>query len=430
MANKKPARAGSNTRRSLDAIAADLHRTDRQSMFDIGKLLTEARDACEHGDWQEWLEDEENGFRWSYSTALNYISAHELASKYRTVQHLRVPARIIYELAEADSQDNSKEIPEVSGVNDPAMPGIIEALVAKTGKKKKLTYTEAKNEIGFAVLRHKWGNFPDETLNALDALPNPDSVAWNRGGAAEWVPGAIDALKREKPSDEDAADGIVNNCYRKYLERLYGGALPTWVPTLASLENVEAEHRPEVRRRLNAAKEPLDFLQVSSLVREVKQGRQPAEQGEDEQGEPPVTPPEMLPPAGGEPLSGEISPPAPKPQTKETDQEKATAAAAAAGDVGSKAEIERLKAREEELLREKSRLEKARTADGREIERLEAEIKELKAGTPKLSIEKLIAAMVVLLKQVSREKARETLETLCVKLGVDPQKLSIDDKAA
>src|SRR6476620_3946105 len=90
------AQAGRNSRRSLDDITSDLHRADRQSMFEIGKLLAEARDACEHGQWKQWLEnEEENHFPWKYRTALNYIAAHALVSKYETVAHLRVPARTI-----------------------------------------------------------------------------------------------------------------------------------------------------------------------------------------------------------------------------------------------------------------------------------------------------------------------------------------------
>jgi hypothetical protein len=264
MSKSRPAQAGSNTRRSLDAIATDLHRVDRQSMFEIGKLLAEARAACEHGDWKKWLENEDNGFQWSYRTALNYIAAHELNSKYETVSHLQVPARTIYELAEIDGKKVLKENDNVTGVNDPAMPTIIAAL-KEAGRKKQLTYTEANIKIGFAVLRHKWGNYPDETLEALEEIPEK----------AEWAEGAIDALKRAKSDKEDVAYGIVDNCRLKHLEKLYGGALPTWLNVSklhVAFDTVEAEHRPEVLRRLMASKEPLDSDQVMDLVREVKKG--------------------------------------------------------------------------------------------------------------------------------------------------------------
>jgi hypothetical protein len=268
MSKSRPAQAaGRNSRRSLDAIAGDLHRVDRQSMFEIGKLLAEARDACEHGDWKSWVVNEDNHFPWSYRTALNYIAAHELNSKYETVSHLRVPARTIYELAELAEIDGKKVLKEnvnVTGVDDPAMPTIIAAL-KEAGRKKRLTCTEANIVISFAVLRHKWGNYPDETLDALDSIPEK----------AEWAEGAIDALKRAKSDKEDVAYGIVDNCRLKHLEKIYGGALPTWLNVSklqVAFDTVEAEHRPEVRRRLMASKEPLDSDQVMDLVREVQKG--------------------------------------------------------------------------------------------------------------------------------------------------------------
>jgi hypothetical protein len=268
--------AGRNSRRSLDAIAGDLHRADRQGMFTIGKLLAEARDVCERGEWKKWLENEDNGFSWTYRTALNYIAAYELVSKYETVSHLRVPARTIYalaELAEIDGKNISKELPDVKGVDDPAMPAIIAAL-KEASQKKRLTYTEADTEISFAVLRYTWGNYPDATLSALDRLPTSEHVSWAKK-YADWVPGAIDALKRKKTDDEDVANGIVNNCHLKHLERIYGGALPTWLTSNLlpfAFDDLEAEHRPEIRRRLNEAKEPLDFNQVMALVYEVQKG--------------------------------------------------------------------------------------------------------------------------------------------------------------
>jgi hypothetical protein len=52
----------SNTKRDLVDIAGDIHALERRSIFDIGKLLIEAHEACEHGEWGDWLDNE---FEWS-----------------------------------------------------------------------------------------------------------------------------------------------------------------------------------------------------------------------------------------------------------------------------------------------------------------------------------------------------------------------------
>jgi hypothetical protein len=427
-----PPQAGRNVRRSLDDIATDLHRLDRQNMFEIGRLLAEARDACEYGTWKEWLEDEENGFRWSYRTALNYIAAHELASKYETVSHLRVPARTIYELAERaeiDGEEVGKEIAEVKGVNDPAMPAIIAAL-AKAGNRKKLKYTEARLVIHFALLRHQGGEYPDATLSALDGLPEPKD--------AEWAQGAVDALKRERPTDDDAAKSIVDNCHRKYLERVYGGPLPEWL-NLSDLENdwseIKAEHRPEIRRRLMAAKEPLDFAQVCRLVREAIEfvndpgaaqreadpinAEQDDEVGQDD--EPEQEPAEQ---------KAEQS----KRTTKPTNAKAAARNEAARNDIGaaSKAEMKRLVESNDELARKLATAEQAKQAAYRKVDELEDRLKALEGEEPKGGIDRLAAALIAALKstKVSREKAELTIERICAELGIDPHKLNVPDSKA
>ena len=63
--------------RPLDAIAVDIHKVARNSVWEIGDLLTEARAACEPGTWLRWLKDE---FEWSDDTADRYMKVVELGT--------------------------------------------------------------------------------------------------------------------------------------------------------------------------------------------------------------------------------------------------------------------------------------------------------------------------------------------------------------
>src|SRR6516162_8613974 len=93
---------GSN-RRSLDAIADEIHGLERKGIFEIGDLLLEARAQCEHGDWLSWLSTE---FAWSTSTAENYMAVSRLGAKFPTVGNLKLAARSLYELASRNGDDD------------------------------------------------------------------------------------------------------------------------------------------------------------------------------------------------------------------------------------------------------------------------------------------------------------------------------------
>jgi hypothetical protein len=243
----------SNTKRSLEAIAADIHQVERANIFAIGKLLTEANDACEHGEWLPWLEA--NFTCWSHDTALNYMTAHQLASKYERVRNLRVPCTTIYALA--------------SDLNDPALPAMVEALAKATkGKTKVITVDDAKEAIELVRLRIEFGDRPDATLRALGHIDaNVDKEdAWGAAAGA--------ALKKARPATAEAASKIVCNHYRRHLETLYGGALPDGLDEEAlkwlDVNHVEPEERKQVLQRLLAASEPLDSDEVHNIVEAVK----------------------------------------------------------------------------------------------------------------------------------------------------------------
>jgi hypothetical protein len=413
-------KAGSNNPpRSLEEIAADIHKVDirsRAGVFERGRYLIEARDGPlgEERKWKNWVQEE---FEYSYSTALNYIKAAELEAKVQRVVLLKIPDRILYLLA-TDYAD------------DPNRDTIIDALdQAGKSKKKSLTGAVCDDIIYYAPLRLKYPGLPDAALVALNESIPED---------APWKEKAIEAFKKQRPTTEEKANQIVLETQRAHVDALYApflsGTMPRWLnsSSLGLLERVPEERRAEIAAKLNSDQplpgdpEKLHELVIALTQPDNEANKQDDQGGEEEQGEPPETPDSMLPKPGDP--AGESEPSAPNPETKETDQAAANEAARAAGDVGGKGEIDRLNAREEEWLREKKQLSNSNGIARREIERLEAEVAKLKSE-PKLSIEKLTEALVAALKKVAHEKAEVTVEDLCKKLGIDPHKLNTDGKA-
>jgi hypothetical protein len=65
----------------LQQISAKIRTFERSTIGNvvaIGRLLHEAREQCEHGEYQEWLNRE---FAWSYRTCLRYSYAFNFAEK-------------------------------------------------------------------------------------------------------------------------------------------------------------------------------------------------------------------------------------------------------------------------------------------------------------------------------------------------------------
>jgi hypothetical protein len=180
-----PPKAGHNSKRTLDVIAGNIHALERRSAFDIGKLLIEAKETCEYGDWSHWLEEE---FDWSPDTADNYMAAARLEARFRTVRNLKAPMRVIYDLAD--------------DLDDPDLPTIIEALVkANKSASKRLSVAAAENVIELARLRARHGDYPEATLHALDTLDLVPEAAWAKA--------ATEKLKELRPTTEEEADRLI-----------------------------------------------------------------------------------------------------------------------------------------------------------------------------------------------------------------------------
>src|SRR5262245_23945443 len=162
----------SNSRRTLDAIAGDIHKSERANIFQIGKLLIEAKDRCEHGHWLDWLKDE---FEWTPATADNYMSVARLAAKYKTVLNLQVPARTLYAVAH---------------LVDEAVPDALTRLGA-AAKKGRVSADQGQKIVDLAALRCEHGKgLPEATLLALTDHDLTDEM--------------IATLKAQKPKTEAA----------------------------------------------------------------------------------------------------------------------------------------------------------------------------------------------------------------------------------
>jgi hypothetical protein len=83
-------KAGSNTKRPLDVIGADLRKL--RNVFDSGALLAEAKKQCKHTEWLPWLGTYFDG---NDQTARNHMKAYDLSLKFQSVRDLKVPVSAI-----------------------------------------------------------------------------------------------------------------------------------------------------------------------------------------------------------------------------------------------------------------------------------------------------------------------------------------------
>jgi hypothetical protein len=171
--------------RDLADIAADIHRLEQSTIFEIGELLIEAKESCEHGQWLDWLDDE---FEMSVSTAGNYMAAVRLKEKYEQVANFPLSSRIIYKLAR--------------DIDDPDLPAIIDALAKETkGSSKPISVDDADTVIGIVRARREHGDYPDAALFAMSAVDGHS-----------WATAAIAALKEARPTTDKAAAEIIDTC--------------------------------------------------------------------------------------------------------------------------------------------------------------------------------------------------------------------------
>src|SRR5262245_16936506 len=169
--------ARARNRRSLDVIADEINTLKRDDLFAVGDRLLEARGACDHGEWGEWLYD---NFAWSEDTAENYMNAAKLPETFRK---MKLAKTTFYVLTDEDED---------------LLPAILDALVKHGALKQQLKPADAEEVIDLVRLRRKHGDLPDATLLALGDLYD----------YSEMFDEITAALKKERPTTKEAADKI------------------------------------------------------------------------------------------------------------------------------------------------------------------------------------------------------------------------------
>jgi len=95
--NRILAQHGAAIRRLGKRVVADV--------IEIGRLLTECKRICGHGNWLPWLDRE---FGWTDDTALNFMRVYEL-SKSRNFRDLSLPLSGLYLLAAPSTPQEARD---------------------------------------------------------------------------------------------------------------------------------------------------------------------------------------------------------------------------------------------------------------------------------------------------------------------------------
>ncbi|MGY8631850.1 DUF3102 domain-containing protein [Bradyrhizobium sp. 14AA] len=175
--------------RALATIAHEIHKLERKKIFEIGDLLLEARARCEYGEWMAWLEQ----FGWSWDTADRYAGVAELASRFRNLRNLKVPATVLYDLLDLDEDK---------------LPSVV-AELCKHAATRHLTRRDAERVFQVGIGRRTFGDYPDATLAGLVRL-----------AGRPWAEPATNALKERKPETDEEAEAIIDEAKREYVADL------------------------------------------------------------------------------------------------------------------------------------------------------------------------------------------------------------------
>lgn len=123
----------SNTR-TLPQIAKAIKTLEKRTIhnvIEIGKLLHEASEKCEHGEYKNWLKSE---FSWSDQTALNYRHVYNLTQKPNSLDFakLNISISAVYFVVR---MVRNGQCPESQAASQAAAKAIIAA-----AKKDRVTY--------------------------------------------------------------------------------------------------------------------------------------------------------------------------------------------------------------------------------------------------------------------------------------------------
>jgi hypothetical protein len=191
-ADIKVMKKGDNKR--LAKIAKDIKALEKSTIsnaIEIGELLHEVSETCEHGVYQAWLKRE---FCWSYQTALNYRNVYEFDANsppknptgwvFGSVDDLNISMSALYLVAGMKRDDQQ-----------PARLAIIEA-----AKVRRVSYSMAKR-----IIAETDDPEPDEDEDDDDKAPVPDKPAPDSDDGTPPTP------KPAAAPAPDSADDIKDN---------------------------------------------------------------------------------------------------------------------------------------------------------------------------------------------------------------------------
>jgi Protein of unknown function (DUF3102) len=109
---------------------AALEKNTVANVIEIGRLLDQAREQCEHGEFTAWLSRE---FSWSYRTSLRYRYAFSLAQKCHTVtfEKLNISISALHVAADVYTPDKAKKAIIKAALKGRVTYSIAKAIIAK-----------------------------------------------------------------------------------------------------------------------------------------------------------------------------------------------------------------------------------------------------------------------------------------------------------
>jgi hypothetical protein len=176
-----------------DAIR-ELHKRVAGDVIEIGRLLTECKRICGHGNWLPWLDRE---FRWTDDTALNFMRVYELSRKSRNFRDLSLPISALYLLAAPSTPETARaECFKRAGAGEVIQFSEVKRVVEKHKNDTKGHKQPAKRVYTPAMHRpSKLGEDVVATLRgtSLDSAAEMDALVELNRGAAE---GELTAIAR------------------------------------------------------------------------------------------------------------------------------------------------------------------------------------------------------------------------------------------
>jgi hypothetical protein len=196
----------------LHQISAQIRKFEKNTIGNvvaIGGLLREAKEQCQHGEYQDWLQRE---FAWSYRTALRYGYAFDLAQKCNrvTFENLNLSLGALHIAADPGTSDE-----EQAAIIRAAQEGRITTSIAKTII-DDLRYVDHGDDAG-QDHDPAYGNDGDDPQDPKDDAPDHDDVdvddvdddVEDDVGDGDPVPGAGGAISLFAARVEDCRTGFM-----------------------------------------------------------------------------------------------------------------------------------------------------------------------------------------------------------------------------